>query len=179
MARRCQGIVELSLTGGQRSPAGSGLPGVTSGARRVAPELDLLDGEGDEEAQQRNRDGVQEDAVQRARVALDRGFIDLGERALDLLQGLYLFDGETSMTRTTMNISLPDSLRRFIEYKVDTGGCGSVSDYIRELVRIDRRLEIQQLDAVAERAKARADAQRPMPVRPSLASAARRHPNDR
>lgn len=83
------------------------------------------------------------------------------------------------MTRTTMNISLPESLRRYIEYKVDAGGYGSVSDYIRELVRIDRRMELHQLSAVAQRPMARNEAERPAAARPPLASAARRYSHDR
>ena len=36
-----------------------------------------------------------------------------------------------------MNISLPDSLQEFILAQVASGGYGSVSDYIGELVRAD------------------------------------------
>ena len=36
---------------------------------------------------------------------------------------------------TTMNISLPETLRDFIEQAVETGGYSSVSEYMRELVR--------------------------------------------
>ena len=36
---------------------------------------------------------------------------------------------------TTMNISLPEALRDFIEQAVETGGYSSVSEYMRELVR--------------------------------------------
>jgi antitoxin ParD1/3/4 len=36
---------------------------------------------------------------------------------------------------TTMNISLPETLRDFVEEAVDTGGYSSVSEYMRELVR--------------------------------------------
>ncbi len=36
---------------------------------------------------------------------------------------------------TTMNISLPEALRDFIESTVNAGGYSSVSEYMRELVR--------------------------------------------
>ena len=36
---------------------------------------------------------------------------------------------------TTMNISLPEALRDFVEEAVNAGGYSSVSEYMRELVR--------------------------------------------
>ena len=36
---------------------------------------------------------------------------------------------------TTMNISLPEGLREFVEEAVSAGGYSSVSEYMRELVR--------------------------------------------
>jgi antitoxin ParD1/3/4 len=36
---------------------------------------------------------------------------------------------------TTMNISLPEALRDFVQEAVDAGGYASVSEYMRELVR--------------------------------------------
>ena len=35
----------------------------------------------------------------------------------------------------TMNISLPDSLRAFVEERVSQGGYSSSSEYVRELIR--------------------------------------------
>lgn len=35
----------------------------------------------------------------------------------------------------TMNISLPDSLRAFVEERVSEGGYSSSSEYVRELIR--------------------------------------------
>lgn len=37
-----------------------------------------------------------------------------------------------------MNISLPDSLRAFVEEQVASGGYGSSSEYVRQLIREDR-----------------------------------------
>lgn len=44
---------------------------------------------------------------------------------------------------TTMNISLPDTLKSFVDEQVSLRGFGTSSEYIRELIRHDR--ERQQL----------------------------------
>ncbi len=38
----------------------------------------------------------------------------------------------------TMNISLPDTLRNFVEDQVTAGGYGTSSEYVRELIRRDK-----------------------------------------
>ena len=38
----------------------------------------------------------------------------------------------------TLNISMPDELRAFIEARVNTGEYQSASDYLRDLIRHDR-----------------------------------------
>lgn len=38
----------------------------------------------------------------------------------------------------TMNISLPDSLRSFVDEQVSTRGYGTSSEYVRELIRRDQ-----------------------------------------
>ncbi|HLJ93642.1 MAG TPA: hypothetical protein VKU02_10675 [Gemmataceae bacterium] len=40
---------------------------------------------------------------------------------------------------TTMNISLPDDMKAFIECEVAQGGDASVSEYFRDLIRAARR----------------------------------------
>ena len=45
---------------------------------------------------------------------------------------------------TTMNISLPDSMRAFIEQKVAQGGYSTASEYIRQLVREDQKRAAQE-----------------------------------
>ncbi len=45
---------------------------------------------------------------------------------------------------TTMNISLPDSMRQFIEVKVTQGGYSTASEYIRQLVRDDQKRAAQE-----------------------------------
>jgi antitoxin ParD1/3/4 len=42
------------------------------------------------------------------------------------------------MDMTSMNISIPESLRDFVEEKVKEGGYGSASEYERELIRAAR-----------------------------------------
>ena len=39
----------------------------------------------------------------------------------------------------TMNVSLPDSMRDYIEQQVKADGYGSVSEYIRDLIRQDQK----------------------------------------
>lgn len=38
----------------------------------------------------------------------------------------------------TMNVSLPDSLKAFVDRQVTTGGYGTSSEYVRELIRKDQ-----------------------------------------
>ena len=38
----------------------------------------------------------------------------------------------------TMNISLPDSMRSFVDEQVSTRGYGTSSEYVRELIRRDQ-----------------------------------------
>ena len=47
---------------------------------------------------------------------------------------------------TTMNISLPDSLKVFVDEQVSQRGFGTSSEYVRELIRRDRdRLQMRLL----------------------------------
>ena len=39
---------------------------------------------------------------------------------------------------TTMNVSIPDALREFVDERVVEGGYANVSDYVRALIRDDR-----------------------------------------
>jgi antitoxin ParD1/3/4 len=39
---------------------------------------------------------------------------------------------------TTMNISLPDSLKEFVDHQVTAAGYGTSSEYVRELIRRDQ-----------------------------------------
>jgi antitoxin ParD1/3/4 len=51
------------------------------------------------------------------------------------------------MASTTMNISLPDSMRAFIDEQISADGYGTASEYVRNLIRADqKRLEEQKLE---------------------------------
>ena len=45
---------------------------------------------------------------------------------------------------TTMNISLPDNIKGFVDSQVQTGGYSTSSEYIRELIRQDQRKKLEQ-----------------------------------
>ena len=46
----------------------------------------------------------------------------------------------------TMNVSLPDSLKQFVDHQVASSGYGTSSEYIRELIRKDQdRLRLREL----------------------------------
>jgi antitoxin ParD1/3/4 len=46
----------------------------------------------------------------------------------------------------TMNISLPDALREFVDQQVSSGAYGTSSEYLRELIRHDRdRLHLRAM----------------------------------
>ena len=62
---------------------------------------------------------------------------------------------------TTMNISLPDSLKSFVDERVAGGGFGTSSEYVRDLIRKDQdrqRLRTLLLDGAASPPTAPADA---------------------
>ena len=42
---------------------------------------------------------------------------------------------------STMNVSLPDDLRTFVDERVEHGGYGSTSEYVRDLIRRDQDRE--------------------------------------
>lgn len=47
---------------------------------------------------------------------------------------------------STMNISLPDTLKSFVDDQVKSGGYGTSSEYVRELIRKDQdRLKLRSL----------------------------------
>lgn len=43
------------------------------------------------------------------------------------------------MATSTMNISLPDSMRAFVNERLDGEGYGTASEYVRELIRADQK----------------------------------------
>lgn len=42
-------------------------------------------------------------------------------------------------TTTTMNISLPDTMKTFVEERLTSDGYGTASEYVRELIREDQK----------------------------------------
>ena len=44
----------------------------------------------------------------------------------------------------TMNVSLPDQLKEFVDDQVSSGRYSSVSEYVRELIRDDEKRKAQQ-----------------------------------
>jgi antitoxin ParD1/3/4 len=44
----------------------------------------------------------------------------------------------------TMNISLPDPMKQYVEEQVAAGAYSSVSEYIRELVRADQKRQAKE-----------------------------------
>lgn len=61
----------------------------------------------------------------------------------------------------TMNISLPDGLRDFVDGQVERGGYGTSSEYVRELIRRDQerlRLRSLLLEGAGSPASGEADA---------------------
>jgi len=52
-------------------------------------------------------------------------------------------------TMQTMNISLPDPMKQFVEGQVTAGAYSSASEYVRELVRADQKRQAkEQLEQV-------------------------------
>lgn len=49
---------------------------------------------------------------------------------------------------TNMNVSLPESLKAYVEEQVSYGGYGTVSEYLRELIREDKkRKSLERLES--------------------------------
>ena len=62
---------------------------------------------------------------------------------------------------TTMNVSLPEELKTFVDAQVDEGSYGSTSEYVRDLIRRDhdrRQLREALLKGARSPVTANADA---------------------
>ena len=57
------------------------------------------------------------------------------------------------MSTTTMNVSLPETMKSFVEERLASDGYGTASEYIRDLIRADqkRRAEAQLETLLLER----------------------------
>jgi antitoxin ParD1/3/4 len=45
---------------------------------------------------------------------------------------------------TSMNVSLPDTLKEYVEEQVEVGGYGTASEYLHELIRADKNRKAQE-----------------------------------
>lgn len=50
------------------------------------------------------------------------------------------------MAMTSLNISLPEPLKQYVETQVATGDWGTPSEYIRELIRQDKERRLTNLE---------------------------------
>jgi putative addiction module CopG family antidote len=54
-----------------------------------------------------------------------------------------------NMGRKIINISVPPELHAFVQDRVEAGNYGSISEYFRELIRLDQRRELEEFDESA------------------------------
>jgi antitoxin ParD1/3/4 len=47
---------------------------------------------------------------------------------------------------SSLNISLPEQLKTYVESRVETGDYGTPSEYVRELIRRDKERRLQRLE---------------------------------
>ncbi|MBP6002132.1 MAG: hypothetical protein KA746_01740 [Pyrinomonadaceae bacterium] len=80
------------------------------------------------------------------------------------------------MATSTLNISLPDSMRQYVTKKIETEGYGTISEYIRELIRADQRAENSRFESLIAEAYASGE---PTPLTKSDIDEARRVVKDR
>ena len=55
-----------------------------------------------------------------------------------------LCDMAATPESVAINVSLPSTMRSWVEQVVSTGGYGSVSEYVRELIRADQKRRAQE-----------------------------------
>jgi antitoxin ParD1/3/4 len=51
-----------------------------------------------------------------------------------------------TMAMTSLNISLPEALKEYVEGQVATGDWGTPSEYVRELIRQDKERRLNNLE---------------------------------
>jgi len=57
------------------------------------------------------------------------------------------------MAMTSLNISLPEALKEYVEGQVATGDWGTPSEYVRELIRQDKERRLGNLEQELAAAK--------------------------
>jgi antitoxin ParD1/3/4 len=50
------------------------------------------------------------------------------------------------MAMTSLNISLPEALKKYVERQVTSGDWGTPSEYVRELIRQDKERRLSSLE---------------------------------
>jgi antitoxin ParD1/3/4 len=50
------------------------------------------------------------------------------------------------MSMTSLNISLPEPLKQYVEWQVASGDWGTPSEYVRELIRQDKERRLSNLE---------------------------------
>jgi antitoxin ParD1/3/4 len=72
-------------------------------------------------------------------VALDRCAGRAAATVHGIIYGILAIQRQGSSIMATLNISIPDSMREWIDAQVAAGGYANASDYIRDLVRHNQR----------------------------------------
>lgn len=75
------------------------------------------------------------------------------------------------MATSTLNISLPETMRQFVENKIAAEGYGTISEYVRELIRADQSVENSRFDTLISEAYASGE---PIPLTKADIDEARR-----
>jgi antitoxin ParD1/3/4 len=62
---------------------------------------------------------------------------------------IILLSSQGGIVMATMNVSLPDLMKEWVEYRADSGRYSNASDYVRDLIRKDqeRQKAIEVLQA--------------------------------
>jgi len=68
----------------------------------------------------------------------DAHFFGNGPEGIESINLAKICQASYHSAMSTMNISLPDSLKSFVDEQVAGGGFGTSSEYVRELIRKDR-----------------------------------------
>ncbi|MDF0601048.1 type II toxin-antitoxin system ParD family antitoxin [Psychromarinibacter sp. C21-152] len=78
----------------------------------------------------------------------------------------------------TMNVSLPDAMKEWVEAQAETGRYANASDYVRDLIRRDqdRRQALAELEAEIDKGLASGPAEPLEPMSEIVAEARRRSP---
>lgn len=52
-------------------------------------------------------------------------------------------NGAKKLVMASINVSLPETLKAYVEEQVASGSYGTVSEYVRELIRLDQKRKAQ------------------------------------